>query len=66
MYKNISKKIEDLKELKSLVIGGELFPLKCPKIKYLIKKGVNVFNIYGITELSCWSSCHMVKENELE
>ena len=65
LFNNIQG-ISDFKQLKTLVIGGETFPSKCKSIKKLIQNGVNVFNIYGLTELSCWSSCHLVKEIELE
>jgi len=48
------------------VLGGEAFPNKCEIVRELVKRGVNVMNIYGITELSCWSSCHRVTETDLE
>ncbi len=51
--------------LKTLVLGGEAFPNKCENIKEFVKRGVNVINIYGITELSCWSSCHRVTTKDL-
>jgi acyl-CoA synthetase len=34
--------------------------------KLIANKKVNVFNIYGITELSCWSTLHHLKEDDFD
>lgn len=54
-----------MESLKTLILGGEKFP-NIQDIEKLIQKEVKIFNIYGITELSCWSSCHQVKLEDLK
>jgi acyl-CoA synthetase len=49
-----------------LVLGGEAFPSTHPKVKALVKNGTQVFNIYGITEMSCWATLQLVDENILK
>ena len=66
LFTNISEYMLDYNQLKVLVLGGESFPFKCNIIKKIINNGVQVYNIYGITELSCWSSCHLLTLNDLE
>lgn len=39
--------------LKVLALGGEVFPSNILKIP---KGNVRIFNLYGITEVSCWAS----------
>jgi acyl-CoA synthetase len=47
------------------VIGGELFPHNCQLIRKLIfQNKINVYNIYGITELSCWSTLYHLNEHD--
>lgn len=52
-------------QLRILLLGGEPFP----KIKLLLdashpQNATRLFNIYGITEVSCWSSINeIVKDN---
>ncbi|XP_014259189.1 acyl-CoA synthetase family member 4 [Cimex lectularius] len=48
--------------LKSLILGGEEFPTWKDVKTWGLKKDnkINVFNIYGITEVSCWASCKRV------
>lgn len=46
--------------LKHLVLGGEKFPID---ILNYISNNVNVYNIYGITEVSCWASIYKVEAN---
>jgi hypothetical protein len=65
LFNNLNNIQED-EHLKNLVLGGEKFPQKCPIIRMLLERGVKVWNIYGITELSCWSSIYPVKIEDLE
>lgn len=44
--------------LKILLLGGEQFPIQVLNTKR--KKSLNIYNIYGITELSCWASIMLV------
>ncbi len=53
-------------KLKCLAIGGESFPIKCSAIEKLIMSGVKVLNLYGVTEMSCWSTCYLVNKNDIE
>jgi acyl-CoA synthetase len=48
--------------LRILALGGE----QCPSITTLGKwksdgNTTSIFNLYGVTEVSCWSTCHQVK-----
>ncbi|XP_038112798.1 beta-alanine-activating enzyme [Culex quinquefasciatus] len=43
--------------LRCLVLGGEPFPDGLDKLK---KSGLRIFNIYGITEMSCWATIEQV------
>lgn len=49
--------------LKILILGGEPFP-KLDLKTWPFLKNVQVFNIYGITEVSCWASVHLVTNFE--
>uniref|UniRef100_F1LAI5 Acyl-CoA synthetase family member 4 n=1 Tax=Ascaris suum TaxID=6253 RepID=F1LAI5_ASCSU len=52
--------------LRVLLLGGEAFPSKF--LSHYISEGtrVNIFNVYGITEVSCWASCRQWKSSEDE
>lgn len=51
--------------LKHLVFGGETFPKHI--LSYINENCVtNVYNIYGITEMSCWASIHKVEDKDSE
>lgn len=55
-----------LVSLKRLILGGEVFPSDDRVIKQLLSTNqIDVFNIYGITELSCWSTLHRVQTKDL-
>ena len=55
------------KTLRNLVLGGECFPYKNELIKKIIDENkITVFNIYGITELSAWATCHLVTRDDLK
>lgn len=43
--------------LRCLVLGGEPFPDGLDNLK---KSGLRIFNIYGITEMSCWATIEQV------
>ncbi|XP_033211655.1 beta-alanine-activating enzyme [Belonocnema kinseyi] len=54
--------------LRILILGGEIFP-KMEALKRVRneKNQTRIFNIYGITEVSCWASVEEFKEeNELD
>ena len=58
--KSFPKQIEG-SNLKILILGGEHFPvLDLPLWSSL--KNVKIFNIYGITEVSCWASIYFVED----
>lgn len=61
----IDFKIFEQNSFKNLIVGGEKFP-NDNTIKNLISNKKNVFNMYGLTELSCWSSYYKVDLNDLE
>ena len=66
LYRNISEIIHLNQSLKSVALGGETFPTQLTSLKRLLKKGIKIYNLYGITELSCWSSYHAVEESDLQ
>lgn len=57
------EKILSCEHLKILAFGGEVFPKSC--LKYKRSKKLRIFNLYGITEVSCWASVHEI-EAEIE
>lgn len=51
------------KRLRIIAFGGENFPIKIlenPRHKYL-----RLFNLYGITEISCWASVYEVQNEDI-
>ncbi|KAG7174546.1 Beta-alanine-activating enzyme-like, partial [Homarus americanus] len=61
----LQKIFADNSHLKVLALGGEIFP-KLSLIKQWLKKTckVRIFNLYGITEVSCWASAAEVTVEE--
>jgi hypothetical protein len=45
------------------VLGGELFPEISPNI--LLETSTKVFNVYGVTEMSCWQTLTQVPSKDL-
>ncbi|KAF7639510.1 AMP-binding domain-containing protein [Meloidogyne graminicola] len=43
--------------IKFLLIGGEIFPLNFVRNYLNSSTKTRIFNVYGITEVSCWASC---------
>lgn len=57
----------NLEQLKSLILGGEQFPhLSNSTIHQMIEQNKRVVNIYGLTEMSCWASYHILTEHDLK
>lgn len=51
--------------LKILAMGGEQFPpLKVIKSWRANENKATFYNLYGLTEVSCWSSCYKVTEED--
>jgi len=53
--------------LRVLAFGGE----SCPTLSTLRKwrppgSSTSIYNLYGITEVSCWASCHLIPNEKLE
>lgn len=53
-------------KLRILLLGGEPFP----SMKLILKAShiqnvTRIFNIYGITEISCWSSINEITKNNI-
>ncbi|CAF0724993.1 unnamed protein product [Brachionus calyciflorus] len=65
LFKILDSKIFEQNQFKNLILGGENFPSN-EKIRKVILNGKRVFNIYGLTELSSWSSCQLVTLKEIE
>ncbi|UJR23756.1 hypothetical protein I4U23_026733 [Adineta vaga] len=54
-------------QLKTLILGGEQFPFHDNFIiQQMIQQNKRVINIYGLTEMSCWASYHILNENDLQ
>ncbi|XP_065828359.1 beta-alanine-activating enzyme-like isoform X2 [Oscarella lobularis] len=50
-------------KLRILAFGGEQCPSTATISKWKHKKNqTRIFNLYGITEVSCWASCHEITE----
>ncbi|XP_014291428.1 beta-alanine-activating enzyme isoform X2 [Halyomorpha halys] len=46
--------------LKNLILGGEEFPSVNELKSWNLIKNINIYNIYGVTEVSCWASIKRV------
>ncbi|VDN52509.1 unnamed protein product [Dracunculus medinensis] len=46
--------------IRILIVGGESFPLTFLRKYYCSDSTVKVYNVYGVTEVSCWASCRLV------
>ena len=62
-----SKILDKDSSLRVLAFGGEA----CPTLSTLRKwrspeSNSSIYNLYGITEVSCWASCHKITDCELE
>uniref|UniRef100_A0A7E4VXX0 AMP-binding domain-containing protein n=1 Tax=Panagrellus redivivus TaxID=6233 RepID=A0A7E4VXX0_PANRE len=55
-----------LTNVKHLLVGGEAFPVAFFKQFSDIDIKAKIYNIYGITELSCWASIRLVPEGFAE
>ena len=60
LYKSISKEMETMltsenNALKILAIGGETFP--CIPSSVLRNTKTRIYNLYGVSEMSCWQTC---------
>uniref|UniRef100_A0A1I7TF07 AMP-binding domain-containing protein n=1 Tax=Caenorhabditis tropicalis TaxID=1561998 RepID=A0A1I7TF07_9PELO len=47
--------------LRILLIGGSHFPLEFINSIRSSDNGTRVFNVYGVTEVSCWATCYEVE-----
>lgn len=53
--------------LSVLAIGGESCPLLSTLRKWKLPKcKTKLYNLYGITEVSSWATCHRITEDELD
>ncbi|EYB97285.1 hypothetical protein Y032_0142g2339 [Ancylostoma ceylanicum] len=46
----------DLSPIRCLLIGGERFPLKLVRLFRTPSNPTRIFDVYGITEVSCWAT----------
>lgn len=54
-------------QLRVLLLGGEPFPnMKCVLKASHLQNMTRLFNIYGITEISCWSSINEIVKNNID
>lgn len=42
--------------VENLLIGGDTFPVSFIK-RYSRRCSSKIYNVYGLTEVSCWASC---------
>jgi acyl-CoA synthetase len=65
LYKSLSNNLEsimvsdNINFVKYIVLGGEIFPNIPSSI--LSKTSTQIFNVYGVTEMSCWQTLVRVK-----
>ena len=63
LYKSLSNNFEQIllsgeNFIKYVVLGGEIFPEISLKILY--ESSTKIFNVYGVTEMSCWQTLTQV------
>lgn len=46
--------------IKNILIGGDIFPSNLVHFYYSENCSANIYNIYGVTEVSCWATCHKI------
>ena len=64
LYRNLGRDFEQLllsktNPLKTLLIGGEPFPSIPSQV--LSSTTTSIYNVYGVSEMSCWQTCIKVK-----
>ena len=70
LYKSLSNNLEEILTstdnnfIKYIVMGGEMFPTISSTI--LSKSSTKFFNVYGVTEMSCWQTMTQVKQSSHE
>ena len=70
LYKSLSTNLKGIltsKEnnfIKYIVLGGEIFPTICSTI--FSKSSTKFFNVYGVTEMSCWQTITQVENSTPE
>uniref|UniRef100_A0A183CXZ4 AMP-binding domain-containing protein n=1 Tax=Gongylonema pulchrum TaxID=637853 RepID=A0A183CXZ4_9BILA len=54
--------------VRTILVGGEAFPMNFLRGYHIDDKSVAFYNVYGITEVSCWASCQKIswKEDDVE
>ncbi|VDK72369.1 unnamed protein product [Litomosoides sigmodontis] len=54
--------------MRTIILGGEAFPANFIKRYHVNHQFITFYNVYGVTEVSCWASCHRVdwKETRVE
>uniref|UniRef100_A0A915D267 CMP/dCMP-type deaminase domain-containing protein n=1 Tax=Ditylenchus dipsaci TaxID=166011 RepID=A0A915D267_9BILA len=48
--------------VKCLLVGGDNFPTNLINLYRHQSHSIRIFNVYGVTEVSCWASCHELKD----
>lgn len=57
--------LSSMSSLRILAMGGETFPpVEVIKLWRADGNGTKFYNLYGLTEISCWSSCYEVIEED--
>lgn len=46
--------------IRTIILGGEAFPTNFIKRYHINHQFITFYNVYGVTEVSCWASCHRV------
>uniref|UniRef100_A0A1I7XKM6 AMP-binding domain-containing protein n=1 Tax=Heterorhabditis bacteriophora TaxID=37862 RepID=A0A1I7XKM6_HETBA len=63
---SVIKQPHHLAEVIMTVLGGEQFPIDLVNRYRNIKNPTKIFNVYGITEMSCWASVYEVKPSNTD
>ncbi|VDN02805.1 unnamed protein product [Thelazia callipaeda] len=50
--------------VRTMILGGEAFPMDFIQRYYTDNKCINLYNVYGVTEVSCWASCYKIDLKE--
>lgn len=46
--------------IKNILIGGDIFPLNLVCFYCSENCSANIYNVYGVTEVSCWATCYKI------
>lgn len=65
-HDGLARKLIEASKLRILAFGGERFPSSEVLRKWMDHKDApKFFNLYGITEVSVWATCHQITKSDI-